>query len=306
MSLYRSYAPVLEERFARFRRRREGEKESDAAISRVFARRCGRIAGGIAGIVSGLAMVATSCSTALGPLKGDGRNGWGTCVLLAGTPLAFAVWAVARRIALETARAALRGAPRPTDDAANDVARIDAADPLGDLARRTTALERKSIALPLVATVLLAPHTLHLLVVCAIAAVAEPWRYFDIWIALSSCLAGLAYVVCIVLVVHWACSLRLRETARLGQGLFAAWGRIVLIISATAAFPAVLVVPGTSLGFLPPLFVAVTAVAFLPLAFMAAVSRLREERAWLEASDSLRPERRQKSSIAGASTVASS
>jgi hypothetical protein len=281
MSLYRSYAPVLDEHWARFRRRRESERELDAAVSLVFARRCARIAGGIAGIASGLAMVLASYATISHTRYGH-LTGWapGTCLLLAGTPLALVAYAFSRRAALEWARAALGQEPQPSGDPAIDLARIDAADPLADLRARTMALESKSLAFPLVATILLGPLLIHFFVGLLIAALQKSWFCFDVWIAASFFLVGVAYAVAIILVVRWARSLRLRETAMLGQGLEGAWVCTLLITTLAALFPSALA--GAAMGVLPPLFVAGTGVIVLPLAYGATLSRLRRERGWLE------------------------
>jgi hypothetical protein len=295
LGAYRNIDAIIEDRLARFHVRRTQEQEASDAVAQVFAARRGRIVGGMAGIVCGGLVFLSSLIIPVAPYIIDlppRSQGALSTYLLAGSGMAaFLVAAVTRRTARGHAASGLRQEPALTGDGPEDLARIEKADPLGDLRARANALETKSIALPLAALALLAPLTIHAVLALGISVingqlvVDGQWLRaadFTSWIALSAIFVGLAHLTLVLRMVLWARSLRRRETSSLGKGVHSAWA-VTLLITAVAAFvPGVFVATDAeALSLIPPLIVLATGISFLPFAHVAAVRRLARERAAL-------------------------
>jgi hypothetical protein len=280
---YRNLDAVVDERIARFRARRAEERPSDDAVTRVFAARKARIAAGTVGTAAGLTMFVEALASSHPSFASD-RSPWTTYTLIAAwVALSIAgalAWGLARRRAgLELGRE-----PAASGDAHADLARIEAADPLGKLRTTTSILEVASAALPLAAASLLVPLTLHALIAviaCAATGVSLTATDFAQWIMASAVLVGLAHLALVIQVVLWARSLRCRETAQLRQGIHTAWARILAVTAAVALVPVVGFVPWHPLALLPATIVLATGSAFMPLLFLSTVRCLRRERALL-------------------------
>jgi hypothetical protein len=286
---YRSVDAIVDDRLTRFRARRAGEQETGELVARVFAARHGRIAGGVAGAVCGSLVFLASVVAPAAPYVIDlphEPSGAAPTYLLAGSGIAaLLVAAIARRAALGRAVAALQREPALTGDGPEDLARIDRADPLGDLRACATTLETKSVALPLAALALLAPLTIHGVVAVGIS-VANGGCLgpgdFTTWIGMSAVFVGLAHLTLLLRVMLWARSLRRRETGSLGKGVHAQWGLTLLITTAAAFVPgAFMASEAEPFSLIPPGLVLVTGAAFLPLAYVATVRQLERERAIL-------------------------
>jgi hypothetical protein len=280
---YRNLDALVEERIARFRARRSEERASDGAVMRVFAARKARITSGAVGTAAGLVLFVG----ALGSSEWRQMDAYAAnTYLLVGAWLVLAMaggvaWALARlRAGIE-----LRREPVASGDVHADLARVDAADPLGELRRAGSKLEIASAALPLAAASLLLPLTIHGLV-----AVAVCWTDgssltavdFGRWIEVSAQLVGLAHLALLVQVVFWARSLPRRKTSQLRERIHATWARTLLVTSAVGLVPAAGFLPdGNLIVLIPALVVFATGVAFVPLLFLSTARRLEEERAVL-------------------------
>jgi hypothetical protein len=292
---YRSIDAIVDDRLARFRARRAREQEAGDAVAGVFAARRGRVVGGVAGVVFGTLVFLSSvvASSGIEVVELPRECHVVPTYLLAGSGVtALAMAAMVRRAARRHARAALRREPVLTGDGAEDIGRLERADPLGDLHVRTTALEMTSIAFPLAAVALLAPLTIHGVVALGINVFNRGDLDFGVWIGLSAIFVGLAHLTLVVRMVRWARSLRGRETGGLRKGLHAQWALTLLLTAAAGFVPAVFFAKDSEiLSLIPPGLVLVTGATFLPFAYVATARRLERERATLavRASEQDRP-----------------
>ena len=204
---YRSLEPVLLQRVAELRERREQDAMLVDVARRVACRRIGRAVGGGVGVVAGLAAFLVGLGgfpTHDGPVTHTAQL-TSTALLFLAWPVALVAGGVARVVArvllARGARVSFSG------DAARDLRALEAADPLRDTCDRAMAWERASAALPLAAVSLLAPLTIHGLVWTGLApsesftsAVAD----FGAWIGLSVVLVGHAHLALLVCAVRWA------------------------------------------------------------------------------------------------------
>ncbi len=281
---YRDVSVLLEDRLARFRRRRAEEHEADEIAAKVFAAREGRIAGGAVGASLAVAMFLEAVAARLSDQDAEGS----VLLLPSGWIAAVVAMAVARAWALARATRALRREPVLTGDALVDLPLIGAADPLGELRARAIARETKSVAFPLAALSLLGPLTIHgaiCLVIWMATGAAGEVRDFGFWIATSAVLVGLAHAALVLQVVLWARSLRRRETARLRDKLHSAWSKALLITGGVALVPAIFIAWGEELApfvVIPPILVLLTGVLFLPFAYLGAARCLEQERVALD------------------------
>src|SRR5580698_9589054 len=137
LGAYRNIDAIIEDRLARFRVRRTLEQEASDTVAQVFAARRGRIVGGMAGIVCGGLVFLSSLITPVAPYIIDlppRSQGALSTYLLAGSGMAaLLVAAVTRRAARGHATDRLRREPALTGEGPEDLARIEKADPLGDL-----------------------------------------------------------------------------------------------------------------------------------------------------------------------------
>jgi hypothetical protein len=284
---YRSIDAILDDRLARFRARRAREQEAGDAVAGVFAARRGRVVGGVAGVVFGtlvfLSGVVASSGVEVLDLAPESCRAVPSYLLAGSGVTALTMAAMVRRAARRHARSTLRREPVLTGNGAEDIGRIERADPLGDLHVRTAALEATSIAFPLVAVALLAPLTIHGVVALGISVFnLRDLGDFGVWIGLSAIFVGLAHLTLVVRMVQWARLLRGRQTGSVRKGLHAEWALTLLITTAAGFVPAVFFAKDAEiLSLIPPGLVLVTGATFLPLAYLAAARRLERERATL-------------------------
>lgn len=280
---YRGVDAILEDRLARFRERRDSERAAGEMAARVFAARAGRIAAGVVAAAIGLAMFIVGLTA----ISSDRACEACTLLLAAGWIAGAAAMAIARAWAFAHTGSALRREPALTGDAAADLARINATDPLGELRACAIAFETKSVAFPLAAISLLAPLTIHgaiSLVACVATDTEHATRDFGCWIAESAIFVGLAHMAVLVQVVLWARSLRQRETTRIRNKLHKSWALNLLITTGVALVPGIFVVGNSAmatLALIPPALVLLTGASFLPFTYVATARRLERERAML-------------------------
>ena len=277
---YRSLEPVLRQRVAELRERRERDVMFVEVARGVASRRLGRAVGGAVGVAFGVAAFLAGLATFWNhdsPASHAMQVG-STELLLIAWPLALAAGAAARWVArallARRARVAMSGEP------ALDLRALEAADPLRDACDRAMAWERASAALPLAALSLLAPLTLHGVVWAGLAhgeSLSSAMQDFGAWIGLSAILVGHAHLALLICAVRWAFKLRTRETAELHVGVHRAWGKALAISGATACLP------GLVLLAVPPLLVVATGLLFVPLMYVCTARTLTRERIALEA-----------------------
>jgi hypothetical protein len=259
------------------------EAELDDAwpdVSRIYARRAGRIAAG-AFATCGAAWLVVSALVRYA--EADATSRTLTPILLctvALVPFAYALGWVAARLALRGAR---RKGLSLTGNVFVDLARLDHDERRAAVTHRANRLEHASVAATLVGWALLAPLSLHLLVA---AAFSDSWvgcvRSFDGWIDASLVLTGIAHLTLALL--GWRFANKLRgwdhESHDAPKGGWAAWGWTILASC----------VPGIIAFAIPPLIVAVTGAVFIPATYSFMRSRISDERHVLAALRT-RPER---------------
>jgi hypothetical protein len=247
-----------------------------AALSqaRVRERRAGRIVAGITGIAGGsLLMLLAVASFVPRPAR---PNGDLQCLLFGAwlaVGIAYALGRVGAKILFGEP-----GIPRRSGDRWDYLARLEA--PLfSDKDRAwTDRLEVWSVALPMMAMALLAPLTIHAVVVGVARVVtgsSPVFLGFDRWIAWSVVLVGHAHVTLAVLSYRFAKEIRALQWYEIeprGRGLSAT--AVLWTVAASA-------VPGAILLLIPPAVTLVTAMLFSPLMFGFMERSVIKERAAL-------------------------
>jgi hypothetical protein len=263
--------------------------EADAALDadgalvargrRVYEGRCARTAAGMAGLAVGVVMFADAARLLIVSGRLDPANTAELTFLLWG---GWALAAVTYGVARLAAHARLRGMLAPvlrSGDAAADLARLAGAAPRVVLARISWALERWSVAFPMMALSLLAPLTLHLLV----AGTFRPALWlaeedaFGTWIAISVAIVGHAHLALAACCWRFARRARSLASVELMNRGNKDWGTALGVALACSA------VPGIVLIALPPLITLVTGLAFIPAMYLVMRRRLINERLTLEA-----------------------
>jgi hypothetical protein len=277
---YRSLEPVLLQRVAELRERREHDAVFVDVARRVASRRVGRAVGGGVGVA--IAVLAF----ALGLVAFFRRGELGHPDLRTSTELLFLAWPsalVAGALARLLARSlvALGGRVTMSGNLSIDLARLEGADPLREACDLARAWERRSAALPMAALSLLAPLTIHGIVWFALASAQtadSAMDDFGTWIAVSVILVGHAHLALLVCAVRWAYRLRSVETRMLRVGLGRAWGTALLVSGGVACLP------GVVLLAIPPILVLLTGMAFVPLMYHLTARMIEGERRALEAT----------------------
>jgi len=228
------------------------------------------LAGGV-GIAGVVLMVLLACvgdvSAPTYALVGSGIAAIGTYAL---ARTAFAIRTAARRTTMPM--------PALTGALEEDLARIEASDPLRALHREVRSLEIWSTALPLVAISLLLPLTLHYGFLTLFG--TESARDFATWIRLSMVVVGHAHLALMGMAIAFARKMDRSTSEDLGampvhREWAKAWG---LTVGVSA-------VPGLLLMAMPPILVAITGLAFIPLMFVLARRCVMNERALLERAE---------------------
>jgi hypothetical protein len=276
---YRSLEPVLVQRVTELRALRERDAVLVDVARGVAARRIGRsLAGGVGVAMAGLAFTVSLLTFSVqgddGPLRATS-----TLLLLAAWPAALAVGLLGRIAARGVLAADVR-VPM-TGDAAADLARLEARDPLRETVAAAMHWERRSAALPLAALSLLAPLTIHWVVYAgmSLSSLGESTlEDFGTWMSLSVLIVGHAHLALLVAAVRWAARLRAMPTEELQLTTHRAWGAALLVSVGIAC------IPGIVLLAIPPVLVALTGLLFVPLMYVVTARKLAVERGALEAT----------------------
>jgi hypothetical protein len=278
---YRSLEPVLRQRVAELRERREHDAVFVDVARRVASRRVGRAVAGGVGVVMALASFAFAL-LGYSRVDADGAHPdriTSTGLLFLAWPVALAVGAMARLLARPLlsvgGRVLLSGNPSV------DLARLEATDPLREACDIAMSWERKSVALPLAAVSLLAPLSIHGILWAAFShaeRAASGMDDFGSWIALSVVIVGHAHLALLACAVHWTYKLRSAPTNELRRGLGRAWGKALLVSAGIACLP------GVVLLAIPPILVVGTGLVFVPVMYHWAARTLERERLALEST----------------------
>jgi hypothetical protein len=277
---YRSLEPVLRQRVAELRERREHDAVFVDVARRIASRRIGRAVGGGVGVAIAVAAFAIGLVAFFrrGELvHPDLRTS--TELLYLAWPVALVAGALSRLLARPLL--ALGGRVTMSGNPSIDLARLESADPLREVCDVAMSWERRSAALPMAALSLLAPLSIHGIVWFALArpeTADSGMDDFGTWIAVSVILVGHAHLALLVCAVRWACRLRSVETGMLWVGVGRAWGTALLVSGGIACLP------GVVLLAIPPILVLVTGLAFVPLMYHWTARTIERERRALEAT----------------------
>jgi len=289
-SAYRSLDPVLRERLAVVRERRERDALQIDAVANVVVRRVARAAAGSAAAAAALVVFVVSLGCFVdGPwaASADGRD----ALRAAATHALLGAWGIGVAAAL-AARVAARvivgrilraDGFAPSGDAAADLARLESHDPLRRALGLASRWETASTALPLVGVSLLAPLTLHWLVAKGVGALSGgelSATDYGWWIMLSVLIVGHAHVVLAIFAARWARRVRRQELADIDLGLRRAWASTLGWTVVAACIPGILLVG------VPPLLTVLTGMLFIPAMFHLAARSLVRERLALESAAS--------------------
>ncbi len=263
--------------------------EADAALDadgalvargrRIYEGRSARTAAGMAGVAVGIVMFADAARLLIASGRLDPPHTTElTFLLLGGWALAIMTYGVVRVAAHARLREMLSPVLR-SGDATADLARLEGSAPRVVLARVTWALERWSIAFPMMALCLLAPLTLHFLVAGAFRppmALLED-DAFGTWIAISAAIVGHAHLALAICCWRYARRARSLTSEELMDRGNKDWGTGLGVALACSA------VPGIVLIALPPLVTLVTGLAFIPAMYVVMRRKLVNERLTLDA-----------------------
>jgi hypothetical protein len=254
--VFRSLEPVAKMRWEAFAS--SDHEPSIRQLRAVLAARLARVAGGAAGVVAGVAVFVLAIvrltlperlverAPRLGEFLGVGAFG------------ALAVWFLARAALPLALRRAFSRVPSIGRGSPAEVAAFEAQHPVRVAARTLARIEPWSVALPLVASALLAPLTSHMLLAFVLSGSFEPG--FDDWISVSVVVVGHAHLALAVHGVVWA-----RRVARTPRDLLPTlpgwlWGWGAAVIAAA--------IPGSILYLVPPLLTAATGLVSVPPAYL--------------------------------------
>ncbi len=254
------------------------------AVSSVYVRRRARRDAGIAGVICAAVLVLAAALRQPG-LTGILNFSW-LCVT--------GIYLLSRAVARLRIRQALAGAYAPSVDVEDDVLRFSETRPAQVVKDMADSLEWSSIALPMTAAAMLAPLSLHWLLMAVLSFGPPQGREFDGWISLSLLCVGHCHILLALRAWQFADRVRAAPDV-LSIGLiadrsgWAAWGIIVGASAAAGLFlfavgpffglsALVLPIAGMALLVVAPVVVAITGLAFIPGMFARMGRRIREER----------------------------
>jgi hypothetical protein len=235
---------------------RDAALARSGGAARTFAWRIARIAGGAVLTVLGSTLwLGTLAAISFWPALDSSVTEKLVVLAIPGAWLAALVAAaIARQVAAATvARAYARFVAG--DDPFRDLGRLQALAPVATLPARAEALERASVAWPLVGLSLLAPISIHALVALPLGV---GWKFAE-WIGLSVVIVGPAHLALAACAWLYARALARRQ-ARLSSGWSAVW-----------VATGVSMVPFALLMMISPILVLATGALFVPYAW----SRIR-------------------------------
>lgn len=258
-SAYRSaYDHLIGERLAAIAEREEHAEPLIGRLQAIGHARAARIASGGVGILGATLMVMQAIyeddSAATYALLGAGGAAILTYVILR---VAFALGARPLRFVT----------PALSGDLKQDLETLSREHRLAKLLKSLDDLEALAVDLPLVATSLLAPLTIHFLVALALWQTSA--RDFATWIRFSLVMTGHAHVALAYVTTRFGKRLRARVVTSVQSEWAKALGVAVLVVS----------IPGILLLGVPPIIAVATGLAFIPFMYVATKWRSDAERA---------------------------
>jgi hypothetical protein len=261
---YRSaYEHIVGKRLAEVRHTRDALLPLQTKLGRSRWARLARIAGGMIGVAGAITMTLFAI---------DNQDREATTALVGSSILAIAVYVCVRVVGELRAHwpKALPPLPALTGRLDDDLARLDAALPAPSSAS-TSRLEAWSLALPLAATSLLAPLTLHWLFISVIE--HESPRGYGEWIRISLMIVGHAHLALVGLSFAFAKKLGRSTAAEIGAiNVHSEWFRALGITVGVSA------VPGAIFYAIPPILSAITGLLFVPAMFVLAHRTVQSDR----------------------------
>ena len=235
----------------------------------VHARRTARIWAGTAGILGAAAIAGTTAVRYLGEAKA--LEGVPTALL----PVSWLAMAVAYAAGIVVADVRLRAfvdRPRRTGDPRADACRLEEALPEIDQRARVNAMERASVALPMIAAALLVPLSIHLACYSLALLAGKPVAGFDWWIACSGVIVGHAHLALAYFSWSFAQKARRATVFEVAAGKAGSGWTVWMMTVAVSALP------GVVLLAIPPALTLVTGLLFIPAMFGMMKRRIVRER----------------------------
>jgi hypothetical protein len=272
----------LRERIEALCERRVAERFDAWAARRVATRRIGwAAAGGVAAVMSAAALVSGLFADVGSYSDREDAAGVATCLLLGAWPVALLAGVVGLIVARISTTFVLDAPVTLSGDPSEDLAQLEAGDPLRNMRALASRLEFASVALPLAALSLGAPLTIHWFVSQLLGGLGTSGpspRDFGQWIGLSAILVGHAHLALALMTVLFARSLRTCETINLRSWASRRWiGALVCAVGVGA-------VPGVVNLAIPPILVGVTGLVFIPAMYALTARRVERERLALGAT----------------------
>jgi hypothetical protein len=251
--------------------------EVDQAASELgglYARRIARTAAGTAMLAGFITMVFESLRTYLVDRTLDHAE-----PLLLGS---WAAGALVYGVTYALMRLRFPGTLLPTVDLGHgpraDMERVEAAAPAREARAKIDRLEQDSVAFPMMGVALLAPLTLHWLVMVALPSALDHHRplgatSFGSWIGMSLVIVGHCHVAVAALAWRFAKRVRALSTLELSVARHGGWSAYGWTLVSSLPVAILLLIPTT--------LVAITGVFFIPGMFALMHKRLLAERVML-------------------------
>jgi hypothetical protein len=250
-----------------------------AQVIEIYSRRQARRVAGMIGIL-GANVMAVCAALRLAGL---------TTILQLAWLIMLMVYVAARLASTRHARALLWRTFTAGESVEADVEKFGSLTPRGLILEEAARIERRSVAMPMIALALLLPLSLHYLVVATVRVSMPMASDFDSWISMSLLFVGHCHLVLAYHAWSFAQSLRGARDAEV-VGLIAdragwkAWG-VTIAWSVVAGFILLAVMPiaGIAMLVIAPVLVGATGLTFIPAMFNRMGKKVRLERTALEA-----------------------
>jgi hypothetical protein len=261
-------APWVQERSLLLAERAEQLAKLPPAFASLYAKRWARVNAGIVMLLGAIALGGAGIAHLI-PRPGESWTPPYSMVLLAALGLSTAIYVVTRALTRPALAQTVRESALPTDDAHADVRRLAGRTAAGDAADLVAALERRSLAWPLIGFSLLSPLAIHFVLALLFSV---PIEGFDTWVAISLALTVPAHVTLAAFGAQLAREISATgpdgpHGVSVGRHALRAWGITVLVS----------LVPGIVLLAIPPIIVGLTGV-FIPILFTTVARIASEER----------------------------
>lgn len=271
---YRSgYEQIIGSHIVAWKRSHQELSQHLPSLRAVFSARVARIIGGAVGIFGALLMAVIAAS------DDGGAAAW---ALVLSVIAAIGSW-LSARLALGLISRLGRGLriegklPALSGVLADDLSRLDESDAREQIDRDLGRLELWSTSLPLIATSLLAPLSIHFCAAPLFGPHYDFMRSYAGWIRISLVVVGHAHLALAFMAHRFAKKMRSKSPTDLREmPLTGEWGRALGIAVLVAA------IPGILLLVVPPVLSAITGILFIPFMFVLMHHNLTHERSAIE------------------------